>query len=347
MPEKLGQNFLKDKTIAERIVKAADLKPSDFVIEIGPGKGILTEKLAERAERVIAVEIDRKLVDYLRRKFINKKNIEIINNNILKINLLELQNLFSVIPAQAGIQNVNTKPNNSIPASPAGRLDSRSPIGAEDKLRGNDMERKSDIEDKYLRYKVVANLPYYITSPVIRMFLESEYSPREMILMVQKEVAERIVAPPGKMSILSVSVQYYARPEILFYVDKKSFNPVPQVDSAVIKVASRKYQVSSGEDKKLSLWKRGKASEAKRGDLKTSKKGKLSENSKAKEKSKKFFKIVRAGFCARRKTLVNNLSNSLRLDKKEVQEKIKAAGILPTARAQELSVEDWKKLSDL
>ena len=332
MPEKLGQNFLKDKTIAEKIVKAADLKPSDFVIEIGPGKGILTEKLAERAERVIAVEIDRKLVDYLRRKFINKKNIEIINNNILKINLLELQNLFSVIPAQAGIQSVNTKPNNSI-------LDSR--------LCGNDMERKSDIEDKYLRYKVVANLPYYITSPVIRMFLEAKHSPREMILMVQKEVAERITAVPGKMSILSVSVQYYARPEILFYVNKESFNPVPKVDSAVIKVASRKYQVSSGEDKKLSLWKRGKASEAKRGDLKTSKKGKLSENSKAKEKSKKFFRIVRAGFCARRKTLVNNLSNSLRLDKKEVQEKIKAAGILPTARAQELSVEDWKKLSDL
>jgi len=309
MPEKLGQNFLKDKTIAEKIVKAADLKPSDFVIEIGPGKGILTEKLAERAERVIAVEIDRKLVDYLRRKFINKKNIEIINNNILKINLLELQNLFSVIPAQAGIQNVNTKPNNSIPASPAGRLDSRSPIGAEDKLRGNDMERKSDIEDKYLRYKVVANLPYYITSPVIRMFLESEYSPREMILMVQKEVAERITAVPGKMSLLSVSVQYYARPEILFYVNKKSFNPVPKVDSAVIRVT----RIVEHEA----------------------------------QENKKFFKIVRAGFCARRKTLVNNLSNSLRLDKKEVQEKIKAAGILPTARAQELSVEDWKKLAKL
>ena len=333
MPEKLGQNFLKDKTIAEKIVKAADLKPSDFVIEIGPGKGILTEKLAERAERVIAVEIDRKLVDYLRRKFINKKNIEIINNNILKINLLELQNLFSVIPAQAGIQSVNAKPNNSIPDS---------------RLRGNDMERKSDIEDKYLRYKVVANLPYYITSPVIRMFLKSEYPPREMILMVQKEVAERITAVPGKMSLLSVSVQYYARPEILFYVNKKSFNPVPKVDSAVIKVVSRKYQVSSGEDKKLPLWKRGKASEAKQGDLKTSKNSKLSKDNKAKKgEDKKFFRIVRAGFCARRKTLVNNLSNSLRLDKKEVQEKIKAAGILPTARAQELSVEDWGKLAKL
>ena len=294
MPEKLGQNFLKDKTIAEKIVKAADLKPSDFVIEIGPGKGILTEKIAKRAKKVIAIEIDRKLVDYLRRKFINKKNIEIINNNILKINLLELQNLFSVIPAQAGIQSVNTKPNNSI-------LDSR--------FRGNDMERKSDIEDKYLRYKVVANLPYYITSPVIRMFLESEYSPREMILMVQKEVAERITAVPGKMSLLSVSVQYYARPEILFYVNKKSFNPVPKVDSAVIRVT----RIVEHEA----------------------------------QENKKFFKIVRAGFCARRKTLVNNLSNSLRLDKKEVQEKIKAAGILPTARAQELSVEDWKKLAKL
>jgi len=258
MPEKLGQNFLKDKTIAEKIVKAADLKPSDFVIEIGPGKGILTEKLAERAERVIAVEIDRKLVDYLRRKFINTQNIEIIHADILKINLSELITSYKLQTTSC---------------------------------------------------KIIANLPYYITSPVIRMFLEAKHSPREMILMVQKEVAERITAVPGKMSLLSVSVQYYARPEILFYVNKKSFNPVPKVDSAVIRVT----RIVEHEA----------------------------------QENKKFFKIVRAGFCARRKTLVNNLSNSLRLDKKEVQEKIKAAGILPTARAQELSVEDWKKLAKL
>jgi len=291
MPTKLGQNFLEDKTIAEKIVKAANLRPSDFVIEIGPGKGILTEELAKRAKKVIAIEIDERLADYLRKKFssrgatpasgqgsasggANQKNIEIIHADILKMNLLEL------------IENY--------------------------KLSGC---ARSGEARQITSYKIIANLPYYATSPIIRLFLETECPPREMILMVQKEVAERITAPPGKMSILSVSVQYYAKPEILFYVNKESFNPVPEVDSAVIRVTQNLKLVTQGN--------------------------------KIKEESQKFFRIVRAGFCARRKTLVNNLSNSLQLDKKETQEKLKVAGISPTTRAQELSVENWKKISSL
>ncbi len=296
MPTKLGQNFLKDEIIAEKIIKSAGLKPSDFVIEIGPGKGILTEKLAKCAKKIIAIEIDEKLVDYLKNKFENQKNIEIIHADILKMNLLELQKYFFVIPAKlvldrdrgAGIQNIGTSFDKF-------NLDSR--------FRGN------DIGGNRANYKLIANLPYYITSPIIRLFLESEYPPQEMILMVQKEVAERIVAPPGKMSKLSVAVQYYAKPKILFPVDKKYFNPVPQVDSAVIKITYN-----------------------------------LQPKNHNKENAKKFFRIVRAGFCSKRKTLANNLSNSLHLDKKEVQEKIKTAGILPTVRAQELSIENWKKL---
>jgi len=267
MPTKLGQNFLEDKIIAEKIVEAADLKPSDFVIEIGPGKGILTEELAKRAKKIIAIEIDEKLVDYLKKKFSNQKNIEIINDDILKTNLSKL------------ITNY--------------------------KLSGY---ARSGEARQITNYKIIANLPYYITSPIVRLFLETEYPPQEMILMVQKEVAERIVAPPGKMSILSVSIQYYAKPEILFYVNKESFNPVPKVDSAVIKITCNQQLTTHNKE------------------------------------NEKFFRVIRAGFCARRKTLINNLSNSLQLDKKEVQEKIKAAGILPTARAQELSIEDWKKL---
>lgn len=267
MPTKLGQNFLINHNIARKIVEAANLTPSDIILEIGPGKGILTEELAKKAGKVVAIEIDKKLVVILRDKFKQDNNIEIIEGDILKINLNKLIPNF-----QSPITNKN--PNS-----------------------------------KFLitNYKIVANLPYYITSPVIRMFLESEKPPSEMILMVQKEVAERIVASPGQMSILSVAVQYYAKPEILFTVGKKNFDPAPKVDSAVIKISEIKKQKSKIEDKK-------------------------------------FFRLIRAGFCSKRKTLVNNLANSFHLDKKKVEEKIKKAGFLTTARAQELSVKDWKRL---
>jgi 16S rRNA (adenine1518-N6/adenine1519-N6)-dimethyltransferase len=142
------------------------------------------------------------------------------------------------------------------------------------------------------------------------LFLEADCAPKEMILMVQKEVAERIVAEPGKMSILAVSVQYYAKPELLFYVNKQSFEPVPEVDSAVIRIApTAKHGIRNTDD------------------------------------DKKFFRVVRAGFSAKRKVLINNLANSFHLDKKDLEEKFKKVGISPTARAQELSIEDWKKLT--
>jgi 16S rRNA (adenine1518-N6/adenine1519-N6)-dimethyltransferase len=252
----LGQNFLKDKSIIKKIIESADLKADDFVIEVGPGEGILTEELAKKAGKILAIEIDKNLIKPLQKKFDNKKNIEIINGDILKINL--------------------------------------------PKLLGHQMSK----------YKVIANLPYYITSPIIRLFLETEIPPTEMILMVQKEVAERITAKAGEMSILAVSVQYYAQAEILFEVSRKCFDPIPEVDSSVIKISDFGFRISDFE-------------------------------------RKKFFRVVRAGFCAKRKTLVNNLSNSLHLDKKEVEEKLKTIGILPTARAQELSVEDWKNITNL
>ena len=276
MPTKLGQNFLKNKDIAKKIVKSANLSPSDFVLEIGPGKGILTEELAKAAGKVMAVEIDRNLVKILGNKFKDSKNVEIFEGDVLKISLKKL--LWSEAP----------------------------------------------------KYKIVANLPYYITSPVVRLFLEAENPPTEMILMVQKEVAERITASPreiptesrgvkrisrgkpGEMSILAVSVQYYAKPELLFYVGKENFDPMPEVDSAVIKITYNQRPTTYN-----------------------------------KEETKKFFRIVRAGFCAKRKILANNLANSFHLDKKTVEKKVKAAGISPTARAQDLSVEDWEKLSRL
>ncbi|MFH0969376.1 MAG: 16S rRNA (adenine(1518)-N(6)/adenine(1519)-N(6))-dimethyltransferase RsmA [Patescibacteria group bacterium] len=265
----LGQNFLKNKEIVKKIIESADLSAEDVVLEIGPGKGVLTEELVKVAKKVIAVEIDKNLAEILRNKFKGNEKVGIINKDILKIKLIDL--ISNKVP--------NSKSQNT----------------------------KYNILDT--KYKLVANLPYYITSPIIRMFLESDLPPREMILMVQKEVAERIVAKPEEMSILAVSVQYYAQPELLFYVNKENFDPVPEVDSAVIRISVNSEQRTVNS-----------------------------------EKSSDFFRVVRAGFCAKRKMLANNLANSFHLDKKKVEEKLKAAGISPTARAQELSVEDWKKL---
>lgn len=254
----LGQNFLKDYAILQRIIECAKLSADDMVIEIGPGHGVLTELLSQKCKKVIAIELDDRLIEVLQKKFENQKNIEILHDDILKINLPELIS-------------------------------------------------KCKIQDK--KYKVIANLPYYIASPIIRLFLETEYPPKEMILMVQKEVAERICAQAGKMSILAVSVQYYAEPEYLFTVPKESFAPIPKVESAVIRIT---HNVERGTQNK--------------------------------EEVKKFFQIVRAGFSAKRKTLANNLSNGLQVDKKEIEEKLILIGFSKNTRAQELGVEDWKKL---
>ncbi len=283
MPTKLGQNFLRDKKVLEKIITAADLKSDDFVIEIGPGEGVLTEELAKKCQKVVAVEIDKNLVKLLRNKFSNQKNVEIINEDVLKVNLAELV------------------PHPLTPSPKTGR--------------GWTREARTDEGV----YKVIANLPYYITSPIIRLFLESETPPQEMILLVQKEVAERIVAGPGKMSLLAVSVQYYARPELLFCVDKNAFFPIPEVDSALLKIVPYCSSPYSGRGGR--------------------------EATGEEEFRKKFFRTVRTGFSAKRKTLLNNFSSSFHLDKTEVEEKLKKVPLSGTARAQELNMDEWKKLA--
>ncbi|KKP98499.1 MAG: Ribosomal RNA small subunit methyltransferase A [Candidatus Moranbacteria bacterium GW2011_GWD2_36_12] len=257
----LGQNFLKDADVLGRIIKAANLSQDDVVIEVGPGQGVLTELLAGVCKKVIAIELDDRLIEPLHTKFVDNKNVEIIHDDILKINLPELLTTNNIQP---------------------------------------------------ITYKVVANIPYYITAPIIRLFLETKIPPSEVIFMVQKEVAERICAKPGAMSILAVSVQYYAKAEFLFTVFKESFEPVPKVDSAIIKI-THNLQLTTDN----------------------------------KEKTKKFFRVVKSGFSAKRKTLINNLSNGLQIDKKEIEEKLGSIGFSPSVRAQELGVEDWKKLADI
>ena len=257
MPTKLGQNFLNDVTVVDKIIASANLRADDFVLEIGPGEGVMTEKLVQHAKKVLAIELDDKLIPFLTEKFKNTPNLEIIHQDVLKINLPEL------------------------------------------------------IEKNTKQYRVIANIPYYITSPIIRLFLESSHQPQDLILMIQQEVAERIVAKPGKMSILSNSVQYYANAEILFTVPREKFTPTPKVDSAIIKITP--HIPFNATNPEINL----------------------------------FFKLVRAGFSSKRKTLINNLLNSLYLDKPLLEKTLTTLGFKLTVRAQELSVQNWKEISQV
>ncbi|MBT4277476.1 ribosomal RNA small subunit methyltransferase A [Candidatus Falkowbacteria bacterium] len=250
-----GQNFLIDEKVLEEIVDSANLKSSDVVLEVGPGMGVLTKELAKRVKKVIAVELDKNLVKVLKQELKDYKNIEIISDNILKIDSTSYQ----------------------LPIS---------------------------------SYKIVANLPYNITSKFIRTFLEIENQPIEMILMVQKEVAERITAKPGQMSILGVACQFYADCKIEFLVKKTSFLPIPKVDSATIslKVKSQKSKVNDNE---------------------------------------LFFKVVKTGFSSKRKKLKSNLSKGLDIKKEKIQEIFDKLELKENTRAQELLVEEWVKLVNL
>ncbi len=248
--KRLGQNFLIDKNVLKKIIEAAELKPDDIVLEIGPGLGILTLELAKRVKKVIAVEKDRRMCDILFEMLDvrNVRNVEIVNQDILKFDPYTL---------------------NPIP------------------------------------YTLIANLPYYITSPVIRKFLECNITrPRYMILMVQKEVAQRICAKPPRMNILAVAVQFYARPEIINYVSRNSFWPQPKVDSAIIKIIPKPIPKINTE---------------------------------------KFFQLVKSGFSSKRKMLKNNLS-STSLGARKIEKILKKIGLNPKIRAENLTINDWLRL---
>jgi len=255
--KKYGQNFLIDPEPIEKMILAAEIKKTDAVVEIGPGFGVLTFALAERAKKVLTFEIEKKLENYWRENV--PDNVEIIWGNVLNSPLLRRGAIFLA--------------------------------------RGGS-------------YKVAANLPYQITSPVIRAFLEAENPPETMVLMVQKEVAERICAKPGDMSVLSVAVQYYAEPKIIAIVPRANFWPEPKVDSAIIVL--KVYKVIKFI------------------------------------KSEEFFRLVKAGFANRRKFLIKNLLPVAGKKNKDELKKIFASiGLSETARAQELSVEKWQALRDL
>ena len=260
----LGQHFLIDGEVLRLITSAAELAPDDVVVEIGPGLGVLTKELAEKASWVITVELDSKLAAILKQTLSSFKNVTIVNGDILKIDpeaLLQEQ--------KTEFPPVITSPFN---------------------------------------YKVVANLPYYITSPVLRHFLEASLKPKVMMVMVQKEVAEAIVAKLGKMSVLSVSVQFYGEPRIIDYVPARCFYPEPEVDSAILRIVLYPQPAVEVTDKES------------------------------------FFELVRAGFCASRKQLVNSLAQGLGLPKADVLSLLDKAGIASQRRAETLTLEEWARL---
>ncbi|MCX6760794.1 MAG: 16S rRNA (adenine(1518)-N(6)/adenine(1519)-N(6))-dimethyltransferase RsmA [Candidatus Nealsonbacteria bacterium] len=246
--KRFGQNFLIDKSAINKIIEVAEISPNDIVLEIGPGTGALTQELAKRAKKVIAVEKDIKMIEILEETLKDFNNIEIIQGDALKM---------------ADSQVISP-------------------------------------------YKVVGNLPFYLTAPIIRQFLETENPPKEMTLIVQKEVGQRICAKPPRMSILAVSVQIYAEPKIISYISKKSFWPSPKVDSAIIKIL----KINSNQEIDRDL----------------------------------FFKIVKAGFSQPRKQLINNLSKGMGMEKEKTEKWILKNKIEPSQRAETLSIDDWLKL---
>lgn len=278
----LGQHFLIDDKVVNKLIKAADLSPYDIVIEIGPGLGIpLTYRLAQKAGRIIAVEIDKKMVEVLKKTCGEFKNLKVICEDILKINPVQI-----VQP----VQNVQL----------------------EQAKRSNNLNKDLWVDRTY---KVISSLPYYITSPVLRKFLEAECKPEMMVLLVQKEIAEKVTACPPDMSILAVSVQFYAKPEIIDYVSKESFYPVPEVDSAILRITRIQHEFKSTNGTRID--------------------------------PKSFFKIVKAGFSERRKQLKNSLAGGLQINQDQIVDLLKKSQINPTRRAETLTMEEWVKLFEL
>jgi len=252
----LGQHFLVDSSVLDKIISAAELAPSDTVIEVGPGLGILTAELVNKAKKVIAVEVDSKLASSLQKRLSKFDNLTVINADILELDPQYL------------------------------------------------LERKKN-------YKVVANLPYYIAAPILRHFLEASIKPSLMVVMVQKEVGQSIVAQPGDMSILGISVQLYGKPTIVDYVPAQSFYPEPKVDSAIVRIEVYPRPPVDVTD------------------------------------IAGFFDIVKAGFSAPRKQIRNSLALGLQLASEEVAHLLKQAKISPQRRPETLSLEEWANLHRL
>jgi 16S rRNA (adenine1518-N6/adenine1519-N6)-dimethyltransferase len=306
-----GQNFLLEAKVVQKMVEAGEITKKDLVLEIGPGLGTLTVALAEKAGFVLAIEKDPHLVKAWQKILEPYPNVKIIKNDILKISSQEIEKILGAIAKEmANVSEAN-------------------------------LDKKNDYH-----YKLVASLPYLITSAVLRKFTAGDFDkplndlkqngskedslkketfdtlakdkgqrlkPELIVVMVQKEVAERVCAQPGKMSVLSVAVQFYTQPEIMRVVPSQAFWPKPKVDSAILRLTYKEDYLSF------------------LGALQI--------------KERRFFQIVRLGFSSRRKQLLNNLSSGLNLPKEKMVQILRNLGLNPQIRAQDLSVSDWLALT--
>ncbi|MGE5630155.1 MAG: 16S rRNA (adenine(1518)-N(6)/adenine(1519)-N(6))-dimethyltransferase RsmA [Caulobacteraceae bacterium] len=259
--KKFGQNFLVDESVLKGIIEASELSQADCVLEIGPGMGVMTQILSQKAGRVLAVEIDKALIPILKVTLFGCENVSIINDDILK---LDLKNTFK--------------------------------------------EYFGDVP-----VKVVANLPYYITTPIIMKLLEERLNLRSITIMVQKEVGERLAAAPGgkDYGALTVAVQYYCVPHKVLVVPSDAFIPQPEVESMVVRLDIREKPPVPVKDEKL------------------------------------FFRVVKASFGQRRKTLLNALSSgNLGVSKDVIRELLSKNGIEESRRGETLSLEEFAKIED-
>ncbi len=275
----LGQNFLVDPAHRARIVAAAELTRDDTVLEVGPGPGVLTELIAEQAGRIVAVELDDRLIPILRERFGGQPHVSIVHADILKVDVGGLM-------VEAG----SWKPEAVSSAQP--------PASA--------LVSPADPHPAFsIQYKVIANLPYYITSAAIRHLLESSPPPDRLVLTVQREVAERMVALPPEMSLLALGVQFYCAARIVGRIPAGAFYPAPKVDSAVVRL------------------------------------DRLAEPAAAGVTAEAFFRVARAGFSQPRKQLRNSLASGMGMAPAQVEAWLAAAGIDPRRRAETLTLAEW------
>lgn len=248
-----GQHFLIDRGVRDSIIKASGVGPHDDVLEIGPGVGCLTEALVKRAQRVVAVELDRQLARWLTARFQDAPNCTVVQDDARTVDLQAL--------------------------------------GLRDR-----------------QYHLISNLPYTITSYTIQQALTQVPRPSAITLVIQREVAERIVAPAGEKSLLTISVDYFAEARIAQIIPPAAFWPIPAVHSALITIMPREQRSALDEGA--------------------------------------FFRVVKAGYSSRRKQIRNSLAAGLQKEPKEIDIILEKAAIAPTARAQELEVQDWLRIVD-